>query len=679
MDETPPRALAAPAAPAAIVFAVLAALAFLSARGALPERVLPFAAAPVLFLGAGFPVLLRWSPLEPSLLKLALLSSLASPALLALGYAALRPFASSADAFAWTLFSAAPLQALALGRRLGREPLGKPAWCVLGFALALAGAVAWFLLGAGNALRLGGDASLWHTGVAGAIDRGWPAENPWLAGTPVPALVSYDVLGLVVSRALLVPPPRAFAVLNVWVALLLPLALYLWAAPLYREPRRALLAPLLALLAWDAGAGLAALLGAGPVLATGALSAPFVGAGYLLRPGAPAVALAFAAGAWMAGAHALRHGARPWVGLCALLHGAALWIAPALGAAAALGTVATGLLRPGPGSQVATLVLACALPAFADVMAVGPLTEPQSDVPGHAGPSSALLLGACTLGLLRTAWLRSLRGEHARGAGTVALQLACTSAVALLLFLDLGPLSRYRGDVWHVATLPLGLLAAGGLVNLLTAKIPQRVLGSALVLVLGAGSAVAHFHVARAHLALRREHLPVSERGRALDVVPGGSRRFDPDIAAAYRWLCDDAPVKDPVLIRSASLSDDSFGLAHVPHSAPIFSGLPLWCEWRKAFAGDAERFGARKREIERLYRDRTFQQPSLEWNPYLTSELQRTSRAAVFLVEQLDRETSGGAIEYRLQQLGCRLARRFGDVAVFTWVPAATAVSAPR
>ena len=73
-------------------------------------------------------------------------------------------------------------------------------------------------------------------------------------------------------------------------------------------------------------------------------------------PGAPALALA--AAAWMCAAHALRHGQRPWVGLCGLLHALSAFIDPCLGLAAALATGAAALVHPGIARVRASLCLA---------------------------------------------------------------------------------------------------------------------------------------------------------------------------------------------------------------------------------------------------------------------------------------------------------------------------------
>ena len=202
-------------------------------------------------------------------------------------------------------------------------------------------------------------------------------------------------------------------------------------------------------------------------------------------------------------------------------------------------------------------------------------------------------------------------------------------------------------------------------------KVALRAFGGLFATVLAAGISITGLATATAQLELRARRIPVVDDGRrlAVDGAPGG--RFGHDIAAAYEWLRDHA-VREPlpVLIRSASLADDSFDLPHVPHTAPLFTDLPLWCEWRGAFAGGHERFSARKPKIEPFYRDRTFQQPHQEWDPRLFSELAKLGRPAYLIVEQLDRAASGGAIEKRMGLVGCERVHEVGEVAVFVWTP---------
>src|SRR5690606_12512954 len=147
-----------------------------------------------------------------------------------------------------------------------------------------------------------------------------------------------------VSRALVMEPTAALALLAAWPIVALPLALTFAAAPLWGEPRRVASGAVLALVGGAAGTGLWSLLRGGPSRAVdgfGPFARSLVGAphdgpqGLALAPLAPAWIPGAASAAWalaaltlLCGVHALRHGRRPWVGLLGLSLGFLLLLDP---------------------------------------------------------------------------------------------------------------------------------------------------------------------------------------------------------------------------------------------------------------------------------------------------------------------------------------------------------------
>lgn len=328
----------------AVLFALSGGLALAAQFELTPARFGMIGAAPLLLGGAAAPILLRWTPVESSAIKLALLSCLLSAPLLTLAR-----FTTGS----WTLALglATGLQVLALGRPLRFDRPGRAGWGALALCLSTAAALAWLLFGNGWSLRLDGDAQVWHAAVADTLLRGWPGEHPFLAGTPLPTHPGYAALVASVAEALQMPSASAAATLSVCSAATLPLSLYLIAAPLWGEPKRVLAAPVLFALAWGGFGLFGVQRGLDPVWAPG--------------PAAPGLALA--AGTWLAAVHGLRHGRRPWVGLTALLGGATVLVSPVLGLAAILPVLLAALLKPGVPAvrwSVPPLMLALALPGF---------------------------------------------------------------------------------------------------------------------------------------------------------------------------------------------------------------------------------------------------------------------------------------------------------------------------
>ena len=133
--------------------------------------------------GLGWPVLARWSPVEPSWIKLLLFASLLSPVLACALYLLLRAVLDAQGAVAATLLAAAPLGLLARGLRTRFDPPGRAALLALGLALASGAVVAAMVL-RGTAPRVSYHGLL-HSGILLAVDRSVPPENPWLADTPL--------------------------------------------------------------------------------------------------------------------------------------------------------------------------------------------------------------------------------------------------------------------------------------------------------------------------------------------------------------------------------------------------------------------------------------------------------------------------------------------------------------
>ena len=230
-----------------IALAACAAAAATGALGAAEATASRLVTLPLLLGGAALPVLLRWTPVEPSAIKVGLLALLLSPPLLTV----LR-FGTGA----WTtaLWITCALQLLGLGARVHFQRPGRAAWLALGLAGLVAGLLGTYLGGGGWASRLGGDAQVWTAVAAEQLLRG-SLEHPLLAGASFPAHPGHAALVAAVGEALGLHVATAAAWVTAVAAATLPVSVMLTAAPLWGETRRVSLAPLVALL----GAGGAAL------------------------------------------------------------------------------------------------------------------------------------------------------------------------------------------------------------------------------------------------------------------------------------------------------------------------------------------------------------------------------------------------------------------------------------
>jgi len=655
---------------------IVAALASLSFSGMLPTEVTGFmrsvCGAPVLLLLAALPVLVLVSPVEPSWLKLAVLSGLLSPCWIAAWYLAGRLFMTTDAALTLAFATTAVCAPLAARRRVGAEAIGRPALCVLLLSAALVLGVGMLLAGLGSAGRLLQPGVVWHAGVAQALGRGL-LENPWLAGTELPTHPAFALLGLLFARSLDLTEPAALAAINLWSLALLPTLLYLWAAPLWREPRRVLATPILALLGWNALGGLSpwgALEGSVSWTAWLGQATPGVGQGHALyglagwlSPGPWVPALTLATGAWMCAAHALRHGGRPWVGLCAVLHGAAALVDPSIGAAALLATCAGALLLPGVPSVRPKLTLAllfAALPAVAMTRVFSPWAEPVRPLVDWPGPLALLVPGGLFLPMAMGLVIAG-PGRRRTGLDRTLLVLAGLAIIAPLCLPFTALQNHLRSaEFTRTASFPLALLAAGGLFDWIDRGGWRAALGLVLGLAMVVGSARNVVHVLGGFRALASpgDSEPTSNSAR--------------NLALCYEWLRSATELRSnsPILVREVSSARDRLGTDLAPHPAAFETDLPMWCDVLPELSPNSPRWKPRNAQVQALFNERK------DWNPRVAGEWSAIGRTLVFVVEESDRrrthkgdhDVAARGVELRLARLGARLARRFGDVAVYVF-----------
>jgi hypothetical protein len=677
--DAPSEASARPPLVCAALFAICAALSALACEGVVPLALLPWTAGALLFLGAGLPVLLRWSPVEASPLKLLLLGSLLSPVVMVALFLGARAWLPPEQVWTGVMVAVGVLQLAAVGRRTRFVALGRAAWIACGLSALIAALVA-LLLFDGNAPRLLHDGAAWHVGVVQSFARSWPAENPWLAGTPLPTQPAFDVLLLVMSSLLATAPSVALGIIAVWASATVPLTLYLLAAPLWNDGKRVLLAVLFGLFAWNALGGLiagwpadwtgiegaenwsAALAGGTPGAARGS---SLYGLAAFVRVGPLGAALAYALAGWLAAAHSLRHGRRPWTGLTGVLHGAALLLHPLVGAAAALATIVSALAVGCPRARL-RLPLTVALWSLPAFYIAGQFSwnsvpsAPRIDASWTALGLGAALLACAAGGLLTRASRAQLSDPGTRPITTLLVLGALIAMLGPFLW---SPAAREVADLQRLGSFALAVLAAGGLMQLLAAPARLRALGVVLALALAGGGALAQAHGWGAHRSFARARLPISEVGGVLTYEPAGEAE---DVGKAYTWLyawaqaLPRAPEGPPVLVREVDSSFGRYGGNFTPHFAALYADLPMWCERRPDLSPGNSRWSSRHERVQGVFRSKKAA------DPMFLRELQLMERSAVFVVEQIDRDKTRGAIEGRLLRAGATLLHVSGDVSLY-------------
>lgn len=699
-------------APFAWLGALLAAVAAAGSAGALPRALAAPAAALVLGVGFGLPLLARLAPPAPSWLKLLAFSALLSPCVATALYLALRTRMEAQSATTALFALAAPLALLALGRRASARSPGRGGLVALALALAF-GALVAFLTLRGNAPRVSYHGLL-HAGIGLAVDRAVPPENPWMAGTELAYYWVWHGAGALVSRALGVAPTVAFALLNVQAAWTLVLALWIALAPLCRDALRELAGVVLAVFGLGALGGLT-WLAAGAPYAAPATALELLDAMRALVPGGaePAhdprlafgvsklfnasshgVALALAAGGLAAAAHALRHGRRPWPLLCGLLHGAALAANPVLGGVATLatalaayffgrgaraswGTIAALVLGAIPGAWLtlaagtgASLVeldlelarvarglapLALLLPgaalAFVPRLAGQPDAHAHADVDADAGGERRALLG--------------LLGMHA------------LVPLALYLFVHLPVENEYKLVRW--AAVPLGLLAGAGLVGALRAHGAWRAVALVLAAPLAAGTVANNAHGLRAYAAFAGVDLPLVERELSLAPVPDEDVPPARDLAAAWDFLRREVAPREPdaILVLNPRAAGPPYGppdaryaFTSPPgtsniqgHEAPVFAGLSLWCDKPSHLVERHPDLARRLEALDQLYATEE------TWRSGPIGALQRAERPVVLLLTEADRRrVPRWGLDKKVELLGFVPLYRAGEVRLYGW-----------
>lgn len=700
-----------PTALSAEFLAICAGLAAVAHAGRADPTVLRWTAAVVVFLGAGFPILLRWTPREPSVLKLLVFSSLLSVPLVALVGAMAHAAVGSALGWPVTFGFLALLQVGCMGRSIRIDSAGRAAVAVFALTLLLAAGWIWLLVGQGNGIRMEAEGAMWQAGVARGFLRGAGLENPWLAGTVLEHHPGPAALVAAVAGALRMAPTMASALLSIWCVVLVPLLLYLLAAPLWKEWRRTLLASVLGLVGWNAWGGLG--LGGGRLdaltgLESGAGNAwrathaalstvgPFHAlhfGGSLFLPGeGGALGLVFVLGAWLAAAHALRNGRRPWVGLAALCHGVALCLHPLLGGCAVLATGFCAAVARRPGRKRVLFSLGFAvLPGVFFASRFGMALRPHPEGAHISGSLASVLVASLPL-VLACAGLVS-RGTGAE-AGTEAERRDRRLLLGWLILCVLLPMAavefapRWAGPVLgRCASLVLGILAAGGLVSAWDRGGPWRLAAVILSMVMfgGGGRAAARSGVAL--VAWARHEVPVLEEGvhvapafpseaeapgdgttskivvssRAEQAAARGARRRQ--LAEAYRWLREDFPLRDrdPILVLAVGAPARGRVL---PNPATLYADMPLWVDRWPASAPRSSRWQPRHTAIQAVFHE------SDGVTPKRLAELHTLGRPVVFLVTEENREQTRQFIERELTRSGALECLRVGTVALLCWSP---------
>lgn len=610
-------------APLGAGLALIGALALGAHSGLLPA---PWAraAAPLLFGGALIGPLARLTPGPASPIKLLLFASLLTPVAWTGLDVLLRIAMGNAEgagraATGVLLVAAIAGQLACRGRRLRVERLGLGAWGAIVLAALVAGWTAAVLL-EGSAARVSFHGLL-HSGLALACERAVPPTNPWLAGEPLGYYWAWHALGGVVTRVLGGAPTVAFAWIGVWAAACSVLALQQVAAVLFRGARRELAGTAFALFGLSALGGWYALLrgqlgAAAPadnaelLASLRALLVPVVGGELAWDPrvafglskfgnlSSYPSALALGLGGMAAAAHALRHGHRTWILLCAATIGASFALNPLVGGPIA-GITACSAFVVGATPRVrfglpATLVVA-ALPGL---WLVREAQQAYAGAPiglSFSAARSIAVLGPWALLLPPAVWgLLCLRRELEPGdprwrvAWMLALAVVADGVAAACV--ELPWANEYK--FVRLGALPAGLLAGAGLFG--ADGSGRRLVGVLCALPLTVGAALDTWVGARAYLGLSGVQLPLVESPGRLAPEPGA---FEParDARAAYDWLATDSRVRgsgavlalDPRRTGGVAFGagPDGHGFRFTTaqnlqaHEAVAFADLDLFCD----------------------------------------------------------------------------------------------------
>ncbi|MEM6569059.1 MAG: hypothetical protein AAF957_11640 [Planctomycetota bacterium] len=528
--------------------------------------------------------LLLATPVEPSPLKLVLLSALLSPPLAAACWLALVFWAGAPPRAAWvSVFALAAVAAVACVRkRVGAEPMGRAAWVAFaaGVLLAILAFAATRTPG-DLETRLSSSACVAHATIAEALGRGAPLAHPWLFGGELEVRPATGAFLAAVAEPAGIAPLHALAFVRAWAVLATVLVGYLAAAAAFREVRipgagrRDVLAGLLA--AASAGIVPSALAVAGGR----APASPWIEAD-------PSSLLArlYAFAALLAGLHAVRRGARPWPGLTALLVAVAALLQPWTGAAiAAALLVAASFARR--GTMQGLLVLAL-LPAFVVGRLFGGFSGDQVASGGATAPPLppwlALALVAAPVALL------ALRADArpADGAdrdvlrrGLIALALAIV-APAVLATLP----TPARGDaaaLLAAGLLPASVAAAAGLVSL-----RRPLVGVTLAFALFGLSALGAARLALAD----RASAPPPLRDDAFGLLLTGPVGLANGLGGAFAWIRSSelARRSDVALLRASGGGESDDGR---PSLTPLLTGVPLWADTAEPPGMRQDRSGA--------------------------------------------------------------------------------------
>jgi len=628
--------------PLALALALLAGLAAFCAIGVLPQALLPWCAAPALLASAALPLLARFSPVEPAGFKLALCTLTLSPPLAALVWGAWHLTLDARGATAAAATTIALLHLLGLRRRVRGDGLTRAHALVIGAGLALALAVAAALL-RGSEPRLQ-DPALARAAVALAIERSLPPLHPWLAGEAWTQAWSADLLAAFCARVLQLAPTQVHAGFAVFAALILPAWLFLLAESIWADSRRSLLSVLLAL-----SSGLWCL---------AQLDAPISAVGSYLLAGPSALALSLSIAGLACAGHALRHGERPWVGLCGLFHGLALllefssaWPAALAVALAALAPSAAARARP----RVLLALLVCALPALAQARLLSPAASAVELELGRwafAAPLPWIALACAAAGL---AW----SGLELRRRAVLLLCLVC-ALTALCVIGFAPPLANQRSAV-SLALFAAGIAAAGVAAPSPSGARALRSLARLAALALAfTGLLRLCLELLPAWTAATREHALVGERGGSLEAVgPEASSR---DLSAALACLRSEPRLQaDRAVLLACPAQNPYRKTRDLPQAAlPACSAIALYGEAPAPQTQGHAQFQPRLEELLLLFRH------PAEFDPTLVARLAaRGAQTVVALVREEDRALNP-ALVGKLERLGFRRWRSFGDAALY-------------